>query len=215
MACSCRLEHAPRLVVVTGGPGAGKTAVLEVVRRHFCEHVRVLPEAASIVFGGGFPRSEEPPLRCAAQRAVFHVQRELERAALEMDRVAVILCDRGTIDGLAYWPTDEAAFWSGVGADRDAEKARYAAVIHLRTPPAGNGYDRTNPLRIESAAEAAAVDARLERAWAGHPRRVFVESTQDFLVKIASTLARIRDEVPPCCRAERLTTSDATPWRSP
>jgi predicted ATPase len=43
----------PKLVVLTGGPGAGKTALLEVVRRHFCEHVVVLPEAASIVFGGG------------------------------------------------------------------------------------------------------------------------------------------------------------------
>ena len=40
-------------MVLTGGPGAGKTAVLEVVRRTFCEHVTVLPEAASILFMGG------------------------------------------------------------------------------------------------------------------------------------------------------------------
>lgn len=46
---------APR-VVLTGGPGAGKTAVLELVRRAVCRHVRVLPEAASVVYGGGFPR---------------------------------------------------------------------------------------------------------------------------------------------------------------
>jgi len=39
------------LVVLTGGPGAGKTAFLEIARRNFCEHIAVLPEAASIVFG--------------------------------------------------------------------------------------------------------------------------------------------------------------------
>ncbi len=45
-----------RRVVLTGGPGAGKTAALEVIRRLYAPHVQVLPEAASIVFGGGFPR---------------------------------------------------------------------------------------------------------------------------------------------------------------
>ena len=47
--CSCPVGALPGLparIVLTGGPGGGKTAVLEVVRRHFCEHVVVLPEAA-------------------------------------------------------------------------------------------------------------------------------------------------------------------------
>jgi hypothetical protein len=30
-----------------------KTALLELIRQSFCSHVRVLPEAASVVFGGG------------------------------------------------------------------------------------------------------------------------------------------------------------------
>ena len=67
-----------RRVVLTGGPGAGKTAVLELIRLFFCVHVRTLPEAAGIVFGGGFPRSDRQVLRQAAQRAIYHVQRELE-----------------------------------------------------------------------------------------------------------------------------------------
>jgi predicted ATPase len=57
------------LVVLTGGPGAGKTALLEIARRNFCEHIAVLPEAVSIVFGGGFWRKETAPARRAAQRA--------------------------------------------------------------------------------------------------------------------------------------------------
>jgi uncharacterized protein (DUF2249 family) len=50
--------HLRRRIVLTGGPGAGKTAVLELFRAAVCEHVNVLPEAAGIVFGGGFPRDD-------------------------------------------------------------------------------------------------------------------------------------------------------------
>ena len=58
-------------MVITGGPGAGKTALLEVVRHHFCSHVAVLGESASILFGGGFPRRQSAPSRKAAQRAIY------------------------------------------------------------------------------------------------------------------------------------------------
>lgn len=80
-SCGCQEMHRPqRRIVLTGGPGAGKTAVLELVRQSFCEHMVVLHEAASVVFGGGFPRSDTASHRRAAQRAIFHIQRELEAA---------------------------------------------------------------------------------------------------------------------------------------
>lgn len=210
MSCQCKVtEHEPRLVVLTGGPGAGKTAVLEIVRRYFCVHVQILPEAASVVFGGGFPRDSALPVRTAAQRAIFHVQRELERAAVEERRAAVVLCDRGTVDGLAYWPLDEALLWKQVGASEAEELARYAAVIHLRTPSHDGGYDHANPLRTESANEAATIDAKVERAWANHPRRAFVLNQVDFLTKVGRTVALIRDQVPECCRTHRIPGVDA------
>jgi predicted ATPase len=200
--CACTApHHEPRLVVLTGGPGAGKTAALETIRRNFCEHVVVLPEAASIVFGGGFPRAASIAARLAAQRAIFRVQRELEGLALEDHKAAIVLCDRGTIDGLAYWPLDDESFFTQNECERGAEIGRYASVIHLRTPAPHHGYDHKNPLRIETAHEANAIDRAIARAWDGHPHRVFVESTSDFLEKVAHVVALIRDEIPPCCRA--------------
>ncbi len=194
--CGCRRDHERRRVVLTGGPGAGKTAVLELIRQHFCEHVHVLPEAAGIVFGGGFPRGESVPLRQAAQRVIFHVERELEAVA-DAGPAGLVLCDRGTVDGVAYWPTPP-DLWSALGIRREDELARYDAVIHLRTPTLVGGY-RRDPLRIESASEAAAIDERIARAWDGHPRRTFVESTPQFMDKARQALELLHDEMPECC----------------
>ncbi|MCE9581492.1 MAG: ATP-binding protein [Planctomycetes bacterium] len=203
--CGCAVKnHVPRLVVLTGGPGAGKTAVLEVIRRRFCEHVVVLPEAASILFGGGFPRRDSLPARRAAQRAIVRVQRELERMAIEEGNAGVILCDRGTLDGLAYWPGDAADFWRELDSTPAAELARYSAVIHLGVPRDGHGYGHSNPVRTESAHEAAAIDLRIEQAWSAHPRHFEIPNTADFLEKMRQALERIRAEVPECCRSNAI-----------
>ena len=196
--CDCRHQHVPRRVVLTGGPGAGKTAVLELIRLFFCEHVKTLPEAAGIVFGGRFPRSNRPPLRQAAQRAIYHVQRGLESVA-DTENAAVVLCDRGTVDCAAYW-TGDGDLYSAVGTTRARELARYHAVIHLRSPTSPEAYNRDNPLRIESIEEAAAIDAQIATQWSAHPRVFIVEPTEDFLHKAARALALLRDEVPECCQ---------------
>lgn len=195
--CECGSPHPRRRVVLTGGPGAGKTAVLEVVRQSFCRHVRVLPESAGILFGGGFPREDSPESRRAAQRAIYYTQRELEAIA-DADGDVITLCDRGTVDGGAYWPGPQ-DFWSAVGTTRAEQLGRYDAVIHLRTPSPAHGYNRVNPLRVESAAEASAIDERILAVWDGHPKRIVLEATPDFLTKASLALAAIAGELPACC----------------
>lgn len=198
ICCACHEEiHHPKFVVVTGGPGAGKTAVLELVRKVLCPHVTVLPEAASILFSGGFWRRDTVPARAAAQRAIYHVQRELEQIVADEMKTAVGLCDRGSIDGLAYWPKDEASYWRELGTDCEAEYARYVAVIHLRTPR--TGYNHENPVRIENAAEALLIDEKLLKVWEGHPNRIIIESHDDFLKKADKAIARIKGFIPECC----------------
>ena len=199
VACGCSDDHKRKRIVLTGGPGAGKTALLELIRQSFCAHVKVLPEAASVIFGGGFPRDDDDSCRRAAQRAIFHVQRELESTG-DSHNPAIVLCDRGTVDGLAYWPGPANEFWTSVGTTIDAELGRYDAVIHLRTPALEQGYNHQNPLRTESAAMAAEVDGRIVSAWATHPRRFMVESSADFLDKAARALEILRQELPECCR---------------
>lgn len=199
-SCSCQQPHQLKKIVLTGGPGAGKTAILETLKRELCKHIAVLPEAAGVVFGGGFLRRQTILARKAAQRAIYFVQRELETIIAEDASLAVVLCDRGTLDGLAYWPVNESLFWQELGTTREQELARYAAVIHLRVPNSENGYGHSNPLRIETGAEALEIDERIVAAWQGHPRRIVIESQSDFLIKVAEAAKAIIQEIPPCCR---------------
>lgn len=195
----CREVHQRRRVVLTGGPGGGKTALLELIRQSFCSHVKILPEAASVVFGGGFPREDDPACRRAAQRAIFHVQHELEVAG-DSHNPVIVLCDRGTVDGLAYWPGPPEEFFSSLGTTLQTELGRYDAVIHLRTPTEEHGYNHQNPLRTESAGIAAEIDARIVRAWAHHPRRFIVDPSPDFFDKAARAVAILHGELPECCQ---------------
>ena len=70
----------------------------------------------------------------------------------------------------------------------------YDTVIHLRTPAVDRGYNRSNPLRTESAAAAAAIDARILAVWANHPRRIIVDLSDAFLDKATRTLDIVRGE---------------------
>ncbi len=199
--CNCQqdVHQKTKLVVLTGGPGAGKTAVLEIIRKDLCEHVVILPESASIVFGGGFWRLDSLSGRQASQRAIMHIQQEMEKLVLGEEKWPLGLCDRGILDGLAYWPGDERDFWQAAGTNLEAEYARYHSVIHLRTPTEDFGYNHQNPLRIESAAQAAEIDNRIFSIWSKHPRYRMVESTPDFLAKAEKAIAYILADMPGCC----------------
>ena len=189
-------------IVITGGPGAGKTALIELLRKSLPANVAFVPEAATIVFGGGFPRVATRTGVESAQRAIASVQREIERAVASDGATAVALCDRGTLDGLAYWPGTEVEFFQALGTTRAQQLERYAAVIHLRTPSADH-YDHSNPVRLESAAAAQQMDVGIAAAWRGHGHVHFVESSTDFLAKAQQALGAIEQELPPCCRHQR------------
>lgn len=182
-----------KFVVLTGGPGAGKTAVLELAKRRFTKATAILPESASLIFSGGFWRLPSKTANMAAQRAIFHVQREMEILVNEEGSWKYALCDRGTLDGLAYWQATEEQFWKDLGTTKESELRRYAAVIHLRTPTTEGGYNFQNALRTETAEQAHLIDKKIQSIWSAHPSYVQVPNFPNFIDKAKIAITAIQE----------------------
>lgn len=172
-------------IVLTGGPSAGKTSVLDFITRAESERVIAVPEAATILYGGGFPRSKNPDIRRCQQRAIYYVQRELENiAGIEADGRA-ILCDRGSLDGIAYSPATPDEFLRSLSTTMEIELKRYDWVLHLDTADV-DSY-QLSQMRIEDTSEALNLNRKIKDAWKLHPQRIVVGSSEDFLAKVQKT----------------------------
>jgi predicted ATPase len=178
-----------RRIVLTGGPGGGKTTAADLLRRELGSRVVVVPEAATILFAGGFPRSQHWEANRAAQSAIFHVQHNLEDVQSILYPERVLLCDRGTVDGAAYWYDGQDAFFRSVGTTLDHELSRYDAVVFFETAAvAGLSIEGGNPVRNESLSQAVELDARLRALWSLHPRFTLIPHSSSFLKKITGAL---------------------------
>lgn len=190
-------------VVLTGGPGGGKTTAADLFRREIGDRVVIVPEAATLLFSGGFPRVTEAHARRAAQSAIYHLQKNLENVQSARFPERILLCDRGTVDGAAYWPDGPAGFFSAVGTTEEEELARYDAVIFFESAAVGGaGIEGGNPMRIESVEEALHLDRRLHAIWSKHPKFVVVRHNQSFFKKITFGLTALESLVHDVLRAQ-------------
>lgn len=179
-------------IVLTGGPGGGKTTAADLFRREIGDRVVIVPEAATILFQGGFPRSPEPRASRFAQTAIFHVQRHLEDVQAALFPGRTLLCDRGTVDGAVYWPGQPHDYFNAVDTTLDAELARYDAVIFFETAALGGiAIEGGNPVRNETIDQAVQLDRKLRKIWSRHPRFILVPHDPSFFKKISYGLAAL------------------------
>jgi len=171
-------------VVITGGPSGGKTTLVEILQKDFHTKLSIVPEAASILYRGGFPRRPSAVGKIHAQRAICFVQRELEDLITEESKTDLLVCDRGSLDSIAYWPGDEDDFFQSLRTTRETEFKRYQWVLHLDTADP-NSFDGDNPVRIENYKEAHELNAMIKEAWAGHPQRIIISNSENFMEKMS------------------------------
>lgn len=197
LAKELKLQRKSRCrIVLTGGPGGGKTTAADLFRREIGERVVIVPESATLLFSGGFPRSTQHQAAAVAQQAIFHVQQKLEdvQSFLYPDRI--LLCDRGTVDGAAYGPDAPDEFFASLNTTFEAELSRYDGVIFFESAAVGGlTIEGGNPIRNESLERAVELDGKLRELWMHHPRFILVRHDASFFKKIALGLAELDNMV--------------------
>ncbi|MFN4243698.1 MAG: ATP-binding protein [Tepidisphaerales bacterium] len=178
-------------LVLTGGPGAGKTRAVSELRRRHGGRLETLPEAATQVYRQLGRRWDQLTVdeRREAQRCMYQLQKAQEaELAGRITPGTLVLLDRGTLDGAGYWPDGVEAFFDAMGTTEADELARYDGVIHLQTASALGLYDRdaSNEVRFETADEALASDRLMAALWARHPRRLDVPAAATWPDKLAA-----------------------------
>ena len=185
-------------IVLTGGPCAGKTTALARLSGYLQERgfrVYMIPEMATVMFTNGVAFSDLSSDHCVLtmQRAILEGQLTLEdgfaRIAGATRQPAVLLCDRGAMDGSAYmrralWGDLLRSSFPRLGRSLEAAERelceRYDAVFHLVT--AADSAERfytleNNAARTESPEAARAQDGGTQRAWARHPRQMVFDNS--------------------------------------
>jgi hypothetical protein len=165
-----------RLVVVfTGGPGGGKSTLMDELKRDpgWEGRLLILPEAVLVMHSMNLSPREK-----LFQRVLVNLQMGLEDGlvrSLESEGPRLILCHRGSLDPLAFWrlrgwPEDE--FFQFTRTHREDHYQRYAAVVHLVTAAddAAWAYKKwPEAHRPEEPEQAIRLDNWLHEAWRGHP----------------------------------------------
>jgi len=172
-------------IVITGGPGGGKTTALDLFKRELKDAVCVVPESASAIFASGVIRSEKFEVVKLIQKTIYDYQKNIESIYSVQNKGDILLCDRGTLDGLAYWPNSQESFFEMTGTTLEDELKRYDAVIFFETAAqVGGDITSNNPFRNESNEKSIELDKKLKSIWKQHPQFFLVRSESSFVSKI-------------------------------
>lgn len=158
----------------------------------------MVPEAATQVYDALQTRWDRLDLdgRRDVQRKIYQLQIDQEDRTANANPDKILLLDRGTIDGAAYWPEGPDDYWRDVQSTPERELKRYDAVIWLETSAALGLYDgdNSNFCRFEDAESAIASGKLLLNLWGAHPnlKHVGAFSTLDEkLVAVEEVIATL------------------------
>lgn len=210
----------PLLVAMTGGPCAGKSTCLVKAQAHLEKHgIRtvILSEVATELISAGFSpvKGWKDSLDFQLHVLKYSIQRERSYISMLGDLIQgekppVILCDRGTLDGMAYaGEKNFEVIARSLRLDSFSLAERYVAVIHLVTAADGAEEFYTldnNSARTETPEEARALDAKTYAAWHGHRHLFRIDNSTGFNDKVrraVASLARVLHMEQPPLEKER------------
>ena len=186
------------MMVLTGGPCAGKTSAMDYLCRTLPQYgVEVFPvqEQASAMMNSGMTPASLGTF--AFHRLLFRNQLQEEENALQKARTslakkALVLCDRGLLDSRAYVAHEDFDRYAGeCGFSEGSIRNRYDAVLHMVT--AADGAEdfytlHNNAARSETPEQARALDRQVLSLWVGTQHLRVLDNRRDFDYKLSRLL---------------------------
>jgi hypothetical protein len=194
----------PRFVL-TGGPCGGKTTAVEYLRESLPKHgvtPIIVPELATMLYGAGIRwpdigvNNDIKGFRFQVGMITAQIAHEdtiFSFAHLVPGAIKVMICDRGTIDNMAYakdeWHEDILSQVGSLGY----LKRRYEGIIHLATLAYGGDYVLDNPARYEDRESAIRQDMRTFQLWNAGPKVPHVRI--DHSASLEEKLQRVEEAI--------------------
>lgn len=153
-----------------------------------------VPETASILFNGGirFPEltpSEADKFQENLLKTMLAIENTFFNLAESCSKNCLIICDRGSMDAVAYMAKDSCSkimrsnSWNLI----ELRDNRYDQVVHLITAASGaeEFYNmEDNPCRTEGLELAREIDNLTSEAWVGHPYIDVIDNSTNFESKL-------------------------------
>lgn len=181
------------LVAITGGPGAGKSDFIKMLKDQYPESVVIVSEVARGLMKQGLFRPPVyegvvvPELRDPLQLAIAHVQLNAElqwahwAARRFPGKLIILACDRGFFDAPAYLPGGVDELSDILGIKFGPLYERYHMVIHFQSAAFvltdAEWQSMMDGQRFESREQAMGLCPRFGEVWAPMgDRYYFVEA---------------------------------------
>ena len=180
----------PNIIVLTGGPGGGKTTLINELLTTDTEGKRwfALPESALMLIQGGLDgyglyKTGHTSQAKKFQKAVVFLQIAHEDICSDVIESSIfLLSHRGALDPLAFWLSNgwaEKDFFTFLNTSREELYKRYFAVIHLETAAidAEKYYIRDAVThKRELSKKAAEIDQLCAYVWNRHHNYFFINN---------------------------------------
>lgn len=180
---------------------SGKTTLMQILAEEFADELQFVPEVATLLHDHVGVKVPAPGTSEHARysRHLTLAQIALEDAAdiqAHADGKLASLCDRGTVDNIAYLAGGHGEFERVTGVDPRNAYARYDLPVVLALAPREVFEDRArnnNASRKETYDEAVPLDARTHGVWRIHPNYWFVGNEGGWDRKALAVVSVVRE----------------------
>lgn len=207
-------------VVLTGGPGGGKTSVLNAIKNLAITEegykniiklgdkkikLVTISETATELISSGITPTEAERIY-DFQDILFEIQKSKEESSIKSLRfgydadIILFLYDRGLLDGMAY--LDKKGEFEDIMASKDVKELdildKYDLVLDLLSTatcaPEKYGFE-SNEARFEDVEWAKSVDRKTSAAWVGHRNMKLFDSGVSLEEEVNNVIEYLKDYI--------------------